>query len=148
MKKEAIINACQFLLTDRIEMYKNNLELLKESGEDEAKSSAGDKFETAREMLRQDEEKLEMQLVQLEKYQSDLTVLAKKAFTHAIGRGSVVLTDQGTYYIAAPLGKVSCDQQVVFAISADSPMGSALLTKTAGEKVYVNGREINILEVL
>jgi transcription elongation GreA/GreB family factor len=148
MKKEDIVIACRSLLTERIEMYKNNLELLKESGEDEAKSSAGDKFETAREMLRQDEEKLEMQLVQLEKYQSDMSVLAKKSLSPTIGRGSVAITDQGTYYIAAPLGKVSFNQQVFFAISADSPMGSALLAKKAGERINVNGREINILEVL
>ena len=64
-----------------------------------------------------------------------------------VGFGSLVITNEGSYYFSVSLGKVLHEGQAFFAISLASPIGKALLDKQADDKVVFMGREIVIQEI-
>jgi hypothetical protein len=57
--------------------------------------------------------------------------------------GSIVDTDQGTYYISIGFGKID----EVYAISIESPMGVELKGKRVGENIEMRGRKIIIKSI-
>ena len=46
------------------------------------------------------------------------------------------------------LGKLNIEGEDIFIISPISPLGQLMLDKKAGKKVKLNGKEIELLEVL
>jgi transcription elongation GreA/GreB family factor len=52
------------------------------------------------------------------------------------------------FYLAAAIGKVQIDQDMVMVISMQSPFGAALIGKKSGEMVSVNGQGYRILQLL
>lgn len=123
------------------------LSSIDESAHDDTKSSAGDKFETSREMLKQEAEKINGQLDVLLYQRQILTKLDAEATKDVIGHGTLVKTDKGIFYISISLGKLRDQDNIVYAISKESPMAIALIGKGGGDKVVVNSRSITILDI-
>jgi len=131
-------------LAHKIAELKSSLEDLREAGESETKSSAGDKYETGREMIKQEKEKYEQVLQDNEKQLEIVKNLKPdKLFTKA-APGSLVYTDKMIYYISISYGKINVEDSEVFAISPNAPVAQLLLGKSVGDKYKINGQTVEI----
>lgn len=112
----------------------------------DTKSSAGDKYETTREMIQQDLNRYQDQLKQAKTDQRlleqiDLGVKAKVAL------GAIVQTDKAQYFLAISLGRISVEGGAFMVVSPSSPIGALLLTNGPGDTIMFNGMRQTILKV-
>lgn len=119
----------------------NELEALiadaRASSQNETKSSAGDKHETARAMAHLEEEKNQQSLQQFNKM--------RQAFQQQ--SHTLVYTCKGYFYISVALGKVEVDGKPVMVISPASPLGSELLTLGENEQTEVNNIQYTAISI-
>ena len=140
---------CLNFIEQRIQTAETALEQAREASNDDTKSSAGDKYETSREMMQQEIDRNKRLLMDAE---DNLKVLKSIDITpnttETVRHGSLVDTSQGSFYISVSAGQLSLDGRSVFAVSPASPIGKALLDKKKGTKVEFNGREYLIDNVV
>ena len=120
---------------------------LEESLENESKSSAGDKYETGREMINLEFDKLTGQLREFRKLEGTLTMSRRKDPSKRIQLGSIVKTSVANYFIAIPAGEISNGKEKFYAIGANAPVAQALLGKKEKESFDFNGNTNKILLV-
>lgn len=145
-KKEVLI-ACTNLLDERTTRLNEAMAASREAANSETKSSAGDKYETTRELMQAEMERLSHQLAEVSKLREALYQAEMAVPTDVISIGSTVKTNRGTYFLAAGLGKIAVGAEDVFVISAASPIGQLLVGKTVGEEIVFNGVSQRILAV-
>lgn len=148
MDKIKVYEALKALVAERMALSQINLDRLNESSHEETKSSAGDKFETSREMLRQELNKAEAHLNQFVVHQKQLQGINPDLVHSAVDFGSLVQTNLGTFLISIAIGKFKLENESYYAISAESPMAEALMGKSVGEEVSVNGRGVKIFRLV
>lgn len=143
--KQKLLQHCVDLLLQRAGEYKDGIEDARMAQQSETKSSAGDKYETAREMMTQQIETLSVQLTAVER---DITLLknllSNPVAIAVITRGSVVTTTAGIFLIATGLGRVPFEGQTIQVISPDAPLAKLLLGKSKGQTIQLNGKEIGV----
>lgn len=110
-----------------------------ESANNETKSSAGDKHETARAMMQLEQEKLSHQLKELQEQKSELVKIDLSKPSAQIAKGTLIQSDKGFLFLSIGLGKITIDDKTVFAISSQSPLGIKLLGKKENDVVEMNG---------
>ncbi len=147
LSKEKIIAACNAYIAKQIATIDEALLQARQAGNDDTKSSAGDKFETTRAMMHFEQEKLSGQLAETLKLREAIFNAEKTKTTDQIGLGSLVKTTLGIYFIAAGLGKVLVGNEVVFVISSASPIGQKLHGKHVGDEITFNKVSQKILAV-
>ena len=147
MKKE-LHQACLLELQTRIDRIRLAVEEIQAAANEETKSSAGDKYETGRAMMQQEKDKMAHQLAINISWKNQLALLNPSEVKEEVAIGSLVITQEGKYYLSIPLGKLKLAGQVYFAISLASPIGKALLNKKVGDKIVFQGRKVSILQVL
>ena len=113
-----------------------------ESRDNDTKSSAGDKHETARAMVQIEIDKSEDQLKKTIDLQSELLSLNLEKEHKKIDKGCLVVTNSETFFISIGLGKILFNDSMYYAISLVSPIGALLKDKVVGDKVHFNGKEI------
>jgi hypothetical protein len=124
-----------------------DIRALHESRQSDTKSSAGDKHETARAMVDQELQQLNMQREKALRNQSELQQLTD-APCEVAARGAAVETDRIIYFISISFGKLPVEgAKPVYALSAVSPASQAMLGKRAGEVFEINGARHAILKV-
>jgi len=132
-QKNRLISYCQQLINSKVdELYKQLIQL-NDAISNETKSSAGDKFETAREMMNQEKSKISDQLLQQELFKTQLNAIREEPLS-AIEFGSLVETDKGNFLVAAALGKLEIDNIEFFAISVEAPFFRAMQSKQLGDE--------------
>lgn len=147
MDKAAVIAQLRTVLEQRAAALQAELSATLEARNSDTKSSAGDKHEVGRAMVQQELDQLEGRLAGIRSMQQELARVPMDRVHEQVAFGSLVTTDQGTYFIAIGLGAVDTTDGTCFAISLASPIGQALRGKRTGEVVTVNGRAIRILGV-
>ena len=115
---------------------------------DDTKSSAGDKYETGREMMQQETNRNMAQLNEANKLKVALNKISATAVTAKAEPGSVVLTDNGNFYIAVSAGILDIDDEKYFAISPASPIGLKLLGQKTGDEFKLNDKTYQIKQVI
>ncbi|MEZ4737929.1 MAG: 3-oxoacyl-ACP synthase [Flavobacteriales bacterium] len=110
----------------------------------DTKSSAGDKHEVGRAMVQQELDKLEEQRAKSITLQQELDRVPLDRMYDRVAFGSLVRTDQGSYFIAIGLGAMEVDGGKVYAISLASPIGQVLKDKRVGDAIDFNGRRITV----
>jgi hypothetical protein len=126
------------IISQRIDDMQKTLDDLRESIKNETKSTAGDKYETARAMLQIEQENVSKQMNDLLEQKSQLEKLSMVEASDAIIKGSLVKTDRGYLYISIALGKVKVDDVIVVALSPQSPLGKQLIALKAGQTATMN----------
>lgn len=145
--KEKIHQQCLILAIEKRNEISNSIKRVQESLSSEGKSTAGDKHETGRAMLQLEREKLGLQLKNAEETCAVLQKI-KATQTHTqIALGSFVKTDVMNYYLSVSIGQFSIEEEVIFAISPQSPIGKLLLGKTINESLQFNKKIQTILEI-
>lgn len=143
-KKSKIHANLRSILEKTLEEAQREYVLAKESRDSDTKSSAGDKFETGREMMQREMDKLSA-LVDNTLYSLNrLDRLANLPSSSVVAEGSLVETDQETYYISIGYGKTDA----IYAISIESPLGAELKGKKVGESVKMRGKIITIKSII
>ena len=132
------------ILEKSLEEARREYILAKESRDSDTKSSAGDKFETGREMMQREMDKLNALVDNTLNSIAKLDRLTDLPASAVISEGSLVVTDQETYYISIGYGKLDS----VYAISIESPLGVELKGKRVGECIEMRGRKITIKSIL
>ena len=146
--KQLIYSKIQQLLDDKIETLKEEIESTKEARNNDTKSSAGDKYETGREMMQIELDKNEAQLNKTVKLKSELSKINILKEYNKVEFGSLVVTNQGTYFISIGIGKVDINNENYYSISLASPIGKLLLNKEIGNKIKFQNREFKILNIV
>ncbi|MEE1943699.1 3-oxoacyl-ACP synthase [Pedobacter sp. KR3-3] len=146
--KSSLYQLCLAFVEKRIETAKTALQQAREASNDDTKSSAGDKFETSREMAQQDIERNMRLLSDAEEQLKGLELIKELAPTTQVRNGSLVYTDQGNFYMSISAGQLQLDQTVYFAISVASPIGKLFVGKQKGEQVDFNGKQYRIEAIL
>ena len=136
-------------ILQRINTAETALKQSQEAGNDDTKSSAGDKFETTREMMQQDIARTKNLLFDGKQNLQLLSSLeGLPSGTETARNGSVVYTTKGIFYISISAGQLHVDDKVVFAISGVSPIGKLLTGKKIGDSFSFNQNEYTIQDIL
>ena len=146
--KMALHQRCLTLAEERIASLQHILKEAQQAANNETKSSAGDKHETGRAMAQLETEKLTAQLSEALNIKQNLTQINPTNTNNTVVLGSIVYSNNGNFYIAASIGKVTIENEVFFAISPASPIGKLLLTKKEKESFSLNGNAYTILAVI
>lgn len=146
--KSKTIAACHEQLDSRIAALRDALSELTEGAENDSKSSAGDKHETARAMMQLEHEKISKQLNDALEQKSIVSRIDEKAQSATIGQGSLVKTNKGYLFLCAALGKVKADGVDVMTLSIPSPLGQKLFGLKAGQATEINSLQYIVEEVL
>ncbi len=148
LKKEKIINTCKILLQQKITDLKQALTSVNEAANNETKSTAGDKHETAKAMMQLEQEKLSNQLTILNTQLNDLQKIDANKVHSIISNGSVVTTNNGILFIGVGLGKITIDEKIVFTISFLSPLAKLLIGKKLDDAVKLNEINYTVLKIM
>ena len=146
--KQKILFQYQTLLQDKIDIYQDLIDSLTEDAQNDAKSSAGDKHETTLSKLHIEQEKIANKLKEALEQQAILFKLDIDQISNNVVLGSLVKTNHLTVFVSTALPKITVDNQSVFAISPQSPLGIQLMHKTINSEFPVNNVAYKILEIL
>ncbi|QDP84527.1 hypothetical protein FNJ88_02755 [Chryseobacterium sp. SNU WT5] len=145
MNKSEILQILHAKLSEKIDVLDQMITETRASN-NETKSSMGDKYETSREMVQQQINNLQIQLNEHVKAKNSLRSISISPH-EVIGLGSLVQTDKGFFYIAVSLGEIIFDDQKIFVISTESPLGKSLFSKKKEEEFYLNNLKHKILKI-
>lgn len=147
--QQTLLAQCVTIIEDKINQIETSLQLSQDALVSDTKSSAGDKYETSREMIQQDLDRLQRQLNEAQKDLQTLQSIPSlpPATENRVRLGSLVKTDQGLYFLSVGIGKVTCEEQTVFVVSLQSPIGQLLLGKTIGEEFSFQQKTQSILGI-
>lgn len=145
--KKALLEKCKDYVRDRISTAEAALADNRAGLEADAKSSAGDKFETSREIVQQEVIRNEILLTEARTMDVVLSKINVDQKFTSIQNGSLAITNHGNFFFAIAVGKVELEKKEYFVISIGSPLGQSFKDKQAGDKVEFNGKTYQIKEV-
>ena len=145
--RSRILDAFASLLESRCADARRELEALDEAAANETKSSAGDKYETAREMFaqardlqRRIREEAESGLAWIDRQRAETSRIA-------CGPGALVETAEGWMLLGPIPVKVEVDGVAVQGVSTQSPLGQAFKGARAGDTVAFRDRHIPVMRL-
>ncbi|WP_322970260.1 hypothetical protein [Faecalibacter sp. LW9] len=140
--KQELKNAIEQVIADKINYLEHLIDDLRASNT-ETKSSMGDKYETSREMLQQEITRIQNQLNEVLMQQESFLKIGVKE-SHIIVDGSYIETSMGNFVIACSLGEIKFENQKIFVLSKQTPLGQLLIGKKIGDVIEMNGKSIII----
>ena len=146
--KQQIFRKLQQLTDQRIETARIAIHSVKESRDNETKSSAGDKHETGRAMMQLEMERNNVQLTTALELKNEIDKINIDKECHKVEYGSLVFTNQENYFLSVGLGKIEIKEDIFYAVSPGSPIGKILKDKKIGNTFTFLEKEIEILNIL
>lgn len=135
LTKSLVIAELDKQLLSKLSYLMTNLKQAIDSRNSDTKSSAGDKFETSREMAQIEIQKIE---TEISKTQQFFTDLASKA-------SQLIITDKGAFLISIPFGKLMVSGTEVFCISKNAPITKHLINTKKNDYFFYNDMKYNII---
>ena len=145
--KEKIYVRCCDLLNEKINALQSSLRDLGEGTENDTKSSAGDKHETARAMMQIEQEKISKQLNEALEQKSALEKIYANISSSQITKGSLITTNNGYLFVSVALGKILVDEKQVIVLSPQSPLGLKLMGLKVNDSAEINGIKYSIEKI-
>lgn len=130
--KQKVLAQHQQLIQDKIDVFRDRIAELALDAQNDAKSSAGDKHETALSMMQLEQEKLNAKLSEYLAQKSLLAQINPEFVSERIALGSLVRANNMWLFLSAALPKIILDDKTVIAVSLQSPLGQALLGQSVG----------------
>lgn len=147
--KAKVYQSALTLLNEKNRLLKEERNTMLEGILEETKSSAGDKFETSREMMTQDLMTLEIQLKQSKVDLDEIQRLqAIKETAPTVQEGSMVKLGADWFMLAVSIGQINVDDQKVYLLSKNSPLGQLILGKKKNDQVNFRGKNQLIEELV
>lgn len=147
-KKKLIFSHLHEIIEQRIEIAVKAIQSAKESRDNDTKSSMGDKYETGRAMIQMELEKYELQLSKNLKLKNELSQVNLKKEYNKVEYGSLIITNQGNYFISFGQGKIKINNTAYYCISLASPIGMLLQGSKEGDKVLFQEKKITIKTIV
>jgi hypothetical protein len=145
--KSPLHAACQAFIEQRISAARTAMQAAQESSNSETKSSAGDKYETGREMANAERDRNAAHLQQAQQLQAELARISPELPCDTVRPGALVHTSMGRFYIGVSAGKLAVEGPEVFAVSSAAPVAMALKGLRAGEETAFNGKAVRVLAI-
>lgn len=145
--KEQLYGFCQRWVDDRIAMAQGNIQAAQAAANEETKSSAGDKYETARAMAQLEIEKAAAILAEAGKQKQLLGKISTGAKTSTVQLGSLAHTNHGWFYISLSAGMAEIDRVAYLCLSPVSPLGQAMMGLQQGGRFSFNQRHYMVKAV-
>lgn len=145
--RKQLFDLCNAFADARITSAQETMQQAQEAANAEGKSSAGDKYETGRAMAHLEKEKASAQLAAGNKLKEVLIKINPNQPVPRAALGSVVITNNGNYYLAISAGKLMVEGKEYLAVSPASPIGARLMGCAAGNEVTFQGKSFLILAV-
>ena len=137
LTKSAVLAELNKQLLTKLSYLNTNLEQAVDSRNSDTKSSAGDKFETSREMAQIEIHKIETEISKTQQFIFDL-------FSKVI---QFIITDKGAFLISIPFGKLMVNDTAVFCISNTAPITSPLISTTVLDNFDYGGVVYNVIDI-
>ena len=138
----------QLLLEQRVSNAQKAMFAAAMSKSNQTKSSAGDKFETGRAMMQAEEDRSKVQLIKAKALKNELNKVNIHVKRENVGLGSLVITDQGNYFLSVGMGKIVVNDMLCYAISPASPMGKLLWEQKEGAELSFREKKICITKLV
>jgi transcription elongation GreA/GreB family factor len=132
----------------RMAAAQQGIDEAQQAAKDDTKSSAGDKYETGREMAQQETDRNMAQLTEANKLKIALNLISTAGVNNRVESGSVVTTNNGNFYIAISAGVLTVNADSYFAISPASPIGLKMKGLQAGDEFNLNGKLYKVESIL
>jgi hypothetical protein len=146
--KEELYKACIDYVQKRMMAAELGIQEAQQAAKDDTKSSAGDKYETGREMAQQETDRNMAQLNEANKLKVALNGIGFVKTSGVADAGSVIITNNGNFYLTISAGTLTVEGNNYFAVSPASPIGLKLKGQKAGDEFSLNGKGYTILEVI
>ena len=146
--KEQLYNLCVTYIQNRMQAAEDAFRAAEQASNDDTKSSAGDKYETGRAMMQQEKDRNTIQLNEASKLMVALNLIGTKNTSPIVETGSLVITDNGKFYLAISAGTLVVDGVSYFAVSPASPIGMKLKGLEAGDEFELNGKRYRINSII
>lgn len=147
VSKESLHLHCLQLVDEKINRLQEELKALTQSASSDTKSSMGDKYETSREMINLEKGKIGEQLQNAQSMALTLKSIDETQSMNTAELGAIVKTDVTTFYLSAPLGQVSVEDDTCFCISMGSPIARQMMGKRIGDNFQMAGKTQTILKI-
>lgn len=138
--KQQLYDLCVAHVRKSMDAAQLAIDEAQKASNDDTKSSAGDKYETGREMAQQETNRNLAQLNEANKLMVALNRINTTGISTLIEPGSVVFTSNGNFYLAVSAGSLTVDGKTYFAVSPGSPVGIKLIGKKAKDSFDLNGK--------
>ena len=135
-----IHEACLAKVLNRIASLEAEVENLNTSAASDTKSSMGDKYETAREMINLEKEKISEQLADAQRMKQTLESIDLEIQPLKVTIGSLVKSSTCYFFLSISLGKVTVSGKEVFVISPASPIGKGLMGLQVNNSIEFAGK--------
>ncbi len=145
--KPEVLDFCLQKVSNAIAEAEKSLQLAEESAKDDTKSSAGDKYETGREMAQQEINRNKQILQEARQRLQTLLALPDTSKSHQVGLGTLVHTDKLCFFVSIGLGAFTLSGYQIVAVSANSPIGKCLLGAKQNDCIEFNGQRYTILKL-
>lgn len=146
LKKE-LYDLCAEYVRKSMDAAELGIKEAQKASNEDTKSSAGDKYETGRAMMQQETNR---NLAQLNEANKLLVALNRISTSFTSGKaetGSIIITNNGNFYLAISAGSLMVNGENYFAVSPASPIGLKLTGRTAGDDFTLNGKHYIIQSV-
>jgi len=145
--KNKLKHFCEELIQQRIDSAKKAIANARESTNQEAKSTVGDKYETARAMGQLEQDMYARQLAENLKEFSTLQSIDANNICKEAEAGAFLQCQNISFFIAAGLGKKVVEGKTILYLSANTPLAKILLHKKVGEQFVFNGSNELIIDL-
>ncbi|WP_337044035.1 transcription elongation factor [Emticicia sp. 17c] len=145
--KETLLEKVKGLIEKRMNTSWEAMEAAKNSANEEGKSSAGDKYETARAMGQIDREMNGRMYEQARQERLLLEKINLKETPATATFGALVETSMGFFFIAVGAGIIELNNKSIMVVSPQSPIGQILLGKTSQDTFDFRGKTHRIISI-
>ena len=146
MNKKAFFEQLSNSLSEKIARLQLDIADLQKDIAEDSKSSAGDKFETSREMAQQELGKLSTQLSEQQRIKSLIENLPGEKMSQA-QLGAIVETNKGLFLVGIPIGSSSFEGKNIIGIGLGAPLGQLILHKKKADEILFNNQTFTIEEI-
>lgn len=146
MDRKKLIDQISEQLHSQLVELKIDLQELKSEMENDTKSSAGDKFETSREMSAQEFRRLQTQIEYKTELIHQLNQLPNSKAV-SVQYGSLVQLNNQWILLGVGAGKFEIENTVVMCLSIHSPLGIVLVGKQKNDSIHFNNNTFTIQSI-
>jgi transcription elongation GreA/GreB family factor len=146
--KSQLYQLCLTFIQNRIENIEYSMLQARQASNDDTKSSAGDKYETTREMMQQEMDRNSKLLYEAGQQKIALQQIENVDIAKEVKNGSLVLTSEGNFYISISAGELNLENQKFMAVSQAAPIGRAFIGRKVGDEISFNGNKYLVKEIL
>lgn len=143
--KPQLLEVCFTYVNKRIANYKDEIETIKDSIENNDKGDGED--DSGNGKLYNDLEKNSQYLTDARRMLDTLNLMSANTIHQHVVLGSLVKTDSSNFYLAVSIGKVEIENDTYFILSKSSPIGELLMNKTVGDSITFNSTTYKIMDI-